>query len=80
MNLTYTMNDHEGDKYRSMYVSDLKKTAFVGKGCLITVCMLNSSHKCWRGPGKSFRSFEDAKQAYKSGFMQAAIALAEENL
>jgi len=79
MNITYTMNDQEND-YRSMYVTDMKKTAFIGKGCQISVCLMNSSHRCWRGPGKSFQSFADAKQYYKSGFMQAAIALAEQTL
>lgn len=73
-------NQSRTERWSCIELSDGKKTAYVGIGqsSMITVCQTsNASHKAWRGAGRSFRSFKEAREAYKSSFMKSAIALAE---
>ena len=73
-------NQSRTERYSCIELSDGKKTAFVGLGQsgMITVCQTsNASHKTWRGAGRSFRSFDEARDAYKSSFMKSAVTLAE---
>lgn len=44
----------------------------------ITVCVENGMKGNWRGLGRDFRSFEEAKAGYKSAGVRAAIDLALE--
>jgi hypothetical protein len=45
-----------------------KVRAFVAYSpiCGITVCVMNASNRAWRGMGRSFRTFSDALNGYKS--------------
>jgi hypothetical protein len=67
------------DNYASVELTNGKQTVFVGKGAsgAINVLNKNAAHKAWKGCGKTFWSFEDAVEAYKSPFMKASIALAQ---
>jgi len=46
----------------------------------IWVCCQNASHRVWKGLGKSFATFDQALQAYKSPAMQAMIRAAADHL
>jgi CRISPR/Cas system endoribonuclease Cas6 (RAMP superfamily) len=43
----------------------------------INVCVLNATHRVFRGMGKFFYSIEEAKSAYKSGSMKAILDSAQ---
>lgn len=44
----------------------------------VQVLCLNAAHKTWRGAGRSFQSFDDARDGYKSEAAKLAITEAEE--
>ena len=53
-----------------------KKAAYLGfnfKHGFIDVCVQNASHRVWRGMGRTFRSFAEAIDAYKSPEVKAMI-------
>lgn len=44
----------------------------------INVLVDNAQHRAWRGMGRTFWSFDDARNAYKSGDVKAMISMVEE--
>jgi hypothetical protein len=70
---------HRTDNHAAVELSNGKQRVYIGKGSsgAISVCNMNASHKAWRGAGRTFWSFEEAEAAYKSGFMKAAISMAQ---
>ena len=44
---------------------------------MVNVLCKNASHKAWKGVGRTFWSFEEARAAYKSSDMKAMIDLVE---
>jgi len=44
---------------------------------MVNVLCKNASHKTWKGVGRTFWSFEEARAAYKSSDMKAMIDLVE---
>lgn len=46
----------------------------------VDVMVKNASHKAWRGTGKTYRNFDEAKAAYKSSEMQAMIDFVKETV
>lgn len=44
---------------------------------IIGVCCKNASHRAWKGTGRNFNSFDEAKAAYKSSDMKAMIEFVE---
>lgn len=79
MNLIITSQYHT-DVFHGFEITNGKQTAHISKGNsgLICICNANASHKAWRGGGRNFWNWTNAESAYKSGFMQSAIALARE--
>jgi hypothetical protein len=67
------------ENYSSVELSNGKQTVYVGKGITgrITVLNLNAAHKAYKGSGKSFKSYQEAIENYKSSFMKAAITMAQ---
>ena len=67
----------------ALEVTNGKQTAFVctyrnTKG--ISVTCLNASHRVWRGAGRTFWSWEEARNGYKSAFMKSVVDLAQSEL
>ena len=56
----------------SAYVSMAKRDRSVN------VCCKNASHRVWRGIGKIFGSFAEARENYRSAAMKTIIDTAEE--
>lgn len=60
-----------------------KTSAMIFKGgrtaAITTICK-NASHKAWRGMGRTFRTWEEAKAAYKSSAMKSMIDHAEHEI
>ena len=54
--------------------ADISYNAELG---MVRVLCKNASHKVWKGVGRTFWSFEEARAAYKSRDMQAMIDLVE---
>lgn len=75
------MGEHSGHGCKSFELACDKKQAYIsyheGMG-RVNVCCLNVSHRVWRGMGRFFGSWDEAKAAYKSRAMVAMIELAEE--
>jgi uncharacterized protein involved in outer membrane biogenesis len=44
----------------------------------VTVVVNNAVHQAWRGPGKTYGSWNSAKSAYKSSEMKAMLEYAEQ--
>jgi len=44
---------------------------------MVNVCCLNAAHKAYKGMGRTFWSFEEAKAAYKSAEMKSMIEFVE---
>lgn len=61
-------------------ITDGKKTMQVwASEYNIMICQTsNASHKVWGGLGKSFQTFEQAIESYKSAFMKDSIAMAQQ--
>ena len=57
------------------------KTAYVSSNAalgVVDVLCMNASHRAWRGMGRTFGSWTEAKAAYKSADMKAMIEYAED--
>ena len=52
-----------------------KVSIFIGRS-YINVTVKNASHRAWKGAGKSFNSFEEALNNYKSVEVRLALELA----
>lgn len=73
--LLTTYREHDAYKYWEM--TDGKKSAWILQGRdYVTVCAKNATHRAWRGLGKNFENFDQAKNGYRSAFMRGAIELA----
>jgi len=72
-------NTSRTTNHSSIEMSNGKQTVYIGRGNsgAITICNMNASHQAWRGAGRTFWSFEEAEQAYKSAFMKSAISMAQ---
>lgn len=46
----------------------------------VTVCCLNAANRAWRGAGKTYRSFDHARQCFRSVAMLAIISRCEQIL
>ena len=65
----------QSNDYKFFLLASGKKSAsFVVFKDSVSICCNNASHSAWRGAGRVFANFNDAKQAYKSSAMQAMIA------
>lgn len=82
MSILMLLSNNRSEEYSSVEMSDGNKTVRIGRGKsgIINVCVQNASHKAWDGAGRSFPSFDEAEQAYKSAFVKSAIAMAPEFL
>ena len=59
-----------------------KKEAYISfnwKLGMVSVLCKNASHRAWKGMGRTFWSWTEAKDAYKSSDMKSMIEYAEEN-
>ena len=67
---------------RLIEVTNGKQKAYVGifSSGSINVLNANAAHRAFKGMGRMFWSWDEAKAGYKSAFMQAVIELAEESL
>lgn len=75
------LSNDESDGYCCLRASCEKVTAFVGfsrRTSMVNVCVENAAHRALRGGGRSFNSFADAQQAYRSSEMKGILALAEQ--
>ena len=57
-----------------------KKSAFISVSSrtgLVTVCCHNAANRVWRGMGRTFQSWDDAMNGYKSSDMKAMIEYAK---
>lgn len=63
------------DKYGVSYeLSSGKRSAHIRvESDRINVCVRNASHRVWRGFGRFFDSFAEAKDAYKSSAVKSMI-------
>lgn len=71
------------DSHSYIVITNGKQTVQVFRGGhsgMINIINRNAAHRAWRGNGKSFRTFADARQAYRSEFMKSAIDLAESQI
>ena len=69
------LNNEQNNDYKFFLLASGKKSAsFVVFKNRISICCNNASHSAWRGAGRVFANFNDAKLAYKSSAMQAMIA------
>lgn len=65
-------------------VTNGKQTAQIfipgGRDRFSQLCVLckNASHRAWKGWGRFFDTFEQARDGYRSSFMRAAIEAARE--
>lgn len=59
-----------------------KVEAYVGqyRESFLTVVALNAAHRVWRGPGRTFATWDLALAHYKSGEMKAIIRAARDIL
>ena len=75
-------NESRTDRHAAVELTDGRKSVYIGLGRsgAITVCMLNASHRAWKGGGRTFWGFDEARDAYKSAFMKSAISMASEYL
>lgn len=78
MNILIT-NTFRTENHAAVEMTNGKQKIYIGRGKsgAISVCNMNASHQAWRGMGRTFWSFEEAENAYKSGFMKAAISMAQ---
>lgn len=51
-----------------------------GRWSTVGVCVMNASHRVWRGAGRTFRNWDDALAAYRSAPVRAAIEAARDSL
>jgi DNA-binding protein H-NS len=66
---------------RSLRATCGKKTAFVYRATTgVWVTCENASHQVWRGGGRTFATWHEAQNGYKSPEMRAIIQLAQEQL
>jgi len=74
-----TMIISQSENIIKMICGKQQATIYQGPSYINVTCE-NASHKAWRGMGKVFTSWEDAKAAYKSASMRNMISLAQETL
>lgn len=68
-----SQSETEFAKYFDVQVGN--KAIFLGyarRGTL-TVCVKNASHQAWKGMGRTFGGFDEARNAYKSSEVKSAI-------
>lgn len=71
-----TTNESRSETRLSLELACGKKAAYVGYNFrfgMVDVCVYNASHKVWGGMGRTFRSFSEALDAYKSPEVKAMI-------
>lgn len=71
------------ENHSYIVITNGKQTVQVFRGGIsgmINIINRNASHRVWRGSGKSFQTFADARKAYRSEFMRSAIDLAESQI
>jgi hypothetical protein len=81
--MTILIEQQETDPNGTSFVAAScgNKSAWVSAcngGEWVTVCCKNAAHRVWRGSGKTFGSFADALEAYRSPEMRAIIEAARE--
>lgn len=76
-----TTNESRTESRVSLEMVCGKKQAYVGFSLTrgsVDVCVYNASHKAWGGMGRTFNSFAEAIEAYKSAEVKAMIRHLEE--
>jgi hypothetical protein len=80
MTITSEYFQEDGFKSLSVLVNE-KKEFFISKGkCTISVLNKNASHRAFKGAGRTFYTWEEALESYKSVESKAAIREAMEFL
>lgn len=64
----------------SVHASCGKKSAYVGQyqDRWVSVCCLNASNAAWGGGGRTFQTWDEALEAYKSAEMKSIIEAARD--
>jgi hypothetical protein len=78
--ITYEIKKDHGHHIEMQCGNKAAYVFFSHRNHMIVVCCLNNMHSAWKGPGKSYTSWEFAKMAYKSLEMLAMIDAAKERI
>ena len=82
--LIVSQTDETHGNYRYRYATGVCGTVKVTVGFVtgprvyVAVCVLNASHRVWRGLGREFSSIADALGAYKSSEVKSIIEAARD--